>query len=200
VQGSRVLPRRFPDRGEAIDFYLCRPRGFFTGGEVLQTSTLMAPRQLFMNIPFVPGLKRGQDFMWMIQAGSMGRADLHVVPEVLSIFNSEGYTDSKRVSSKPNWRSFYACVRANRGLFQASTYSYCIATRILTDAIKYGEPLSARFKLLGGCFSHGTFSIKCLILFLYICLIPTGTRSWLGDGLRSMNRRLDAGSSQAGPA
>jgi glycosyltransferase involved in cell wall biosynthesis len=197
---SRILPRRFPDRGEAIDAYLCRPRGLFTGGEVLQTSTLVAPRQLFLSVPFVPGLKRGQDFMWMIQAGSLGQAALQIVPEVLSIFNSEGYTDSCRVSSRPNWRSFYACVRENRALFKGSTYSYCVATRILTDAIKYGEPFFTRARLLRECISPTSPSIKCFILFLYICLVPPGKRSWLGDRLRGVTKRLDAGRSQVGAA
>lgn len=198
VQESRVFPLRLPDPKESMDAYLCVPRGVRTGGEVLQTSTLVVPKALMMRAPFVPGLKRGQDFMWLIRAASLGKADFHVVPEVLSVFNSDGFTDNRRISSKPNWRSFYACVRENRVLFARQAYAYCIATRILTDAIKCGEPFSIKLRLLQDCLKEGSASLRCILIFLYLWMIPPDTRVWLGESLRVLGKRAQPNRSQVG--
>jgi glycosyltransferase involved in cell wall biosynthesis len=200
IEETRIFPIRMPDAGESLESYLCCPRGLRSGGEVLQTSTLMAPKDLLIRVPFIVGLKRGQDFMWLIQASTLGGAGFHVVPESLSIFNSKGFTDDQRVSSNPNWRSFYQCVRDNRILFTPSAYAYCIAARILTDAIKCNEPFSIKLSLLGECIRNGSGSIKCLFVFLYVWLIPPNTRSRLGEGLRSITKRTTLRSSEAGTA
>jgi len=197
---SRVYPARLPDPNEKIDAYLCCPRGFRAGGEILQTSTLVAPRALLIALPFVPGLKRGQDFIWLIRAGSLGQAAFHVVPEVLSIFNSEGFTDDRRVSSRPNWRSFYSCVRENRVLFEPKAYAYCIATRILTDVIMCREPFLVKVRLLGECLSGRSASFKCLFVFLYVWMVPPDARSWLGESFRALTKRIETGRSQVDTA
>jgi glycosyltransferase involved in cell wall biosynthesis len=198
AEDSRVYPVRLPDPSETIDAYLCCPRGFRTGGELLQTSTLVVPKSLMIAVPFVFGLKRGQDFMWLIRAGGVGQAALHIVPEVLSVFNSGSFTDERRVSSRPNWRSFYSCVRDNRALFTRDAYAYCIATRILTVVIKCEEPFFVKAKLLGECLVKGSASIKCVLVFLYVWMIPPDARSWLGESLRVMTKWAGAGRSQVG--
>ncbi len=200
VEKSAVLPARLPDPGESVDSYLLCPRGFRTNGEVLQTSTLLVPRELMLAVPFIRGLKRGQDFMWMIHAGSLGKATMHVVPEVLSIFNSEGFTDTRRVSSKPKWESFYECVRANRAQFTPRGYSYCMAARILTDVIKCKEPFSVKLRLLGECLSTGPASLKPALVFLYVWMVPPDTRVKLGESLRGKGKPMKTGSSQVGTA
>jgi glycosyltransferase involved in cell wall biosynthesis len=200
IDETRTFPMRMPDPGESLESYLCCPRGLRSGGEVLQTSTLMVPKDLLMRVPFILGLKRGQDFMWLIQASSLGDASFCVVSETLSIFNSKGFTDEQRVSSKPNWRSFYRCVRDNRLLFTPSAYAYCIAARVLTDAIKCNEPISVKLSLLGECIRNGSGSIKCLFLFLYVWLIPPNTRSRVGESLRTITKRGALRSSEVGTA
>ena len=104
-----------------------------------------------------------------------------VVPEVLSVFNAEGYTDQNRVSSKPNWRSFHACVRVNRHIFTSSAYAYCIATPHSYRCHQMPRAVSrkAPTQLLGECMLHGYASPKCLLVFLYIWLIPQDLRSRL---------------------
>src|ERR1700742_1929906 len=64
----RTYPLRLPESGESIDNYMCRPRGLRTGGELLQTSTLLVPRALLIEVPFVRGLKRGHDLIWLVEA------------------------------------------------------------------------------------------------------------------------------------
>ena len=200
AQESRVYPVRLPDPGETMDAYLCCPRGFRTGGELLQTSTLVVSKSLMIAVPFVLGLKRGQDFIWLIRAAGVGHAALHIVPEVLSMFNAGSFSDDRRVSSKPNWRSFYSCARDNRALFTRDAYAYCIGTRILTDVIKCQEPFLVKARLLAECIGYGSASVKCVIVFLYVWMVPQGKRSWLGESLRVMTKRVAPGRSQVDPA
>ncbi len=184
----RTYPSRIPESGESIDNYMCRPRGLRTGGELLQTSTLLAPRALLMEVPFVRGLKRGQEFVWMVEANTRGGAGFHVVPEVLSFFNATGFSDAVRISAKPNWRSFYTCLQSIKHLFDRRAYAYCIATRVLTDAIACNEPWQVKFGLLKDCAFNGGLSPHCIAIFLYIWMIPPATRRRLGEGLRYVQR------------
>jgi glycosyltransferase involved in cell wall biosynthesis len=192
---ARTYPVRLPIRNEQIDDYMCRPRGMRAGGELLQTSTLLVPRSLIIDVPFVPGLKRGQEFVWLIEAGTRGGAAYHVLPEVLSFFNADGFSDDARVSKKPNWRSFYSGLKSIRHLFQPRAYAYCIATRLLTDSIACNEPFQVKLTLLRDCISCGGLNPKCVATFLYIWMMPPATRRSLGEGLRFL-RRLGSGPSQ----
>jgi len=188
----RTYPLRLPESGESIDNYMCRPRGLRTGGELLQTSTLLVPRALLMEVPFVRGLKRGQEFIWLVEANSRGGAAFYVVPEILSFFNAEGFSDAFRVSSKPKWQSFYTCLQSIKHLFDRSAYAYCIATRVLTDAIACDEPWRVKLSLLKDCVLNGGLSPHCVAVFLYIWMLPPATRRRLGEGLRLVKRSVSS--------
>jgi glycosyltransferase involved in cell wall biosynthesis len=184
----RTYPLRLPEPGESIDNYMCRPRGVRTGGELLQTSTLLAPRKLLIDVPFVKGLKRGQEFVWLVEANTRGKAGFQVVPEVLSFFNATGFSDATRVSAKPKWRSFYTCLQSIKDLFDPKAYAYCIATRVLTDAIACDEPWRAKLGLFKDCMLNGGLFPHCVGIFLYIWVLPPATRRRLGEGMRSLKR------------
>jgi glycosyltransferase involved in cell wall biosynthesis len=169
---TRIYPSRMPDRNEPIEEYLFCPKGYPGGAPFVQTSTLLIPRELMMRIPFVTGLKRGQELVWMFRACTYGYAGYHIIPEVLSIFNAEGYTDNWRVSSKPNWRSYYEWVQENRMCFSPKAYSFCIATSVLPDVMRCKEPLSVKIKLLRDCIRDGSPTPKCLMLVLLRLCVP----------------------------
>jgi len=180
---DRISPLRMPDPHERIDEYFCCPKGYRSGEGSLLTSTLLVHRELMLRIPFVLGLKRGQEFSWMIKACAVGHATYHVAPEVLSVFNSEGNTLS-RVSTKPKWRSFYEWMQANKTCFTPRAYSFCIATSVLPDAIKCNEPYTVKLKLLWECFRDGYPTPKCIFKFIYALLFPLSVRSLLAAKLR----------------
>jgi glycosyltransferase involved in cell wall biosynthesis len=197
---ARTYPVRLPSRSESIDEYMCCPRGMRSGGELLQTSTLIVPRGLMVDVPFVRGLKRGQEFIWLVEAGTRGGAAFHVLAEPLSYFNATGFSDDNRVTRNPNWRSFYKSMKDIRHLFRPRAYGYCIATRLLTDAIACQEPLEVKLALFKDCISNGGFSPKCVATFLYIWIMPPATRQRLGEGLRSLRRLGSASNRRAAEA
>ncbi|WP_446742683.1 glycosyltransferase family 2 protein [Silvibacterium acidisoli] len=188
---ARTYPLRSPEKGETIDSYMCHPRGLRSGGELLQTSTLIAPRALLLDVPFRRGLKRGQEFIWLVEAGTRGAATLHLVPETLSFFNADGFSDEVRISKKPNWQSFYGALQTIRHLFRPDAYAYCIATRVLTDAIACGESMKVKLSLLEDCLLSGGATPKCLVVYLYIWFMPDVTRRRIGKQLRALKRTLN---------
>jgi len=187
---SRVVPSRLPDLEEPLALYLCRPKGLRCVPEGFQTSTLLVSRQLLLNVPFVRGLKRGQEFAWLVMVGARSDTTVRIYPEVLSFFNGGGFTDELRVSTVPNWRSLYQWVQENRDLLGPLAYSYCIATRILGDAAFCGESLRVKLSLLRECILGGSFSVKILLLSFYISFVPPSSRRKIGKFFRSIRRQL----------
>ena len=161
-----ILPKRMPGDHERIDEYICCPKGYGQGEGFLQTSTLFVSRQLMSSVPFVLGLKRGQDFVWMIQACNEGGASVYVHPEVLSIFTAgDASPGVRRISANPDWRSLYAWIRNNKRLFTSRTYAYCIANVLLPDVMKCKEPLRVRLSLAADAFLNGSPRPKSLVIF-----------------------------------
>jgi glycosyltransferase involved in cell wall biosynthesis len=67
---SRVLPLRTYEQPQSIaDFLFCRTSLRDPGG-VLQCSTLLAPRELLLAVPFKSGLPMHQDWDWLIRVAA----------------------------------------------------------------------------------------------------------------------------------
>lgn len=184
---TETYPEHLPDPCETIDHYVCVPKRMKTGGGNLQTSTILATRELLMAVPFVPGLKRAQELVWQIEAGAKGGAQFRVLPETLSILNSGTLTSITRVSSRPNWRAFFECIRERKSQFTPEAYAYCVGTRVLTDALRCNEPGSVILRLLVEILGTGIRHPRILFLFFYLWLIPDERRKRLGQIVRSLS-------------
>jgi len=168
-----ICPRRMPNDNERIDEYICCPKGYSQGEGFLQTSTFFVSRDLMSRVPFVSGLKRGQDFAWMVQACNEGGATVYVHPEILSIFTAgEASPGVSRISANPNWRSLYAWIRNNKRLFTRRSYAYCMGNVILPDVMKCKEPVSVRLSLAADAFLNGSPRPKSLFIFCLRAFFP----------------------------
>lgn len=79
----RVLPLRPYQSPEPIaEFLFCRASLRDPGG-VMQTSTLLAPRDLLLAVPFQPGLPLHQDWDWLIRVASHKGVGLCMVRQPL---------------------------------------------------------------------------------------------------------------------
>jgi glycosyltransferase involved in cell wall biosynthesis len=168
-----ISPKRMPSDHERIDEYICCPKGYSQGEGFLQTSTFFVSRHLMSRVPFVPSLKRGQDFVWLIQACNEGGATVYVHPEVLSIFTAGDASPCvRRISANPNWRSLYAWIRNNKRLFTSRTYAYCIANVVMPDVMKCKEPFGVRLSLAADAFLNGSPRPKSLVIFGLRAFLP----------------------------
>jgi glycosyltransferase involved in cell wall biosynthesis len=186
---GHTAPIRMPDTGEPIDEYLCCPRGYRAGTTFLQTSTLLVHRELLLRVPFEKGLKRGQEFSWMLMACTTGNAAYYVASDILSVFNSEGNA-LQRISTRPQWRSYYAWMRGHKKCFSPKAYSFCIATYVLHDAIKCNEPFRVRWNLSRDSVRDGRINFKCAIKLLYALFVPHTVRFLLSRIFQALPKRI----------
>jgi glycosyltransferase involved in cell wall biosynthesis len=185
--GERILPLRFPDPGEPISEYIYCPKGFSTAEGFVQTSTLLVRRSALVKTPFLPGLACGQETTWLLRSSKDTNLKLLFVPEPLVIFNDR--RTRTRVSIAPKWRTVYDWARQNPEYFTAKAYSFFIPVGCVPYALSCNEPAGVFLELLRECF-HGKPTIKCLFIFFYRWLVPTGLRrrsGWiLGRGVKAL--------------
>jgi glycosyltransferase involved in cell wall biosynthesis len=99
--GEHVWPSRLPDAGESISDYLLVRNGVERTEGFIATPTILTRRSLLRRVPFTNGLKRHQDWDWVLRA--TGEAGVRVVfcPQALVICNMRG---TNSVSRKCDWR------------------------------------------------------------------------------------------------
>jgi glycosyltransferase involved in cell wall biosynthesis len=99
----------YPSREPFLPFadYAWRHRGLLQTEGSLYCPTLVAPSALFRECPFTSGLRRHQDWDWVIRAFALPGVGLEFVSEPLVICHSE--EDRGSISATPDWRySFFA--------------------------------------------------------------------------------------------
>ncbi len=119
---ARVWPAD-PPNDQDIPSYLLRRRRVAAGGGVLPTSTLLAPRSVFQQVPLDTALKIHQDLDWVLRVVDSGASVYHC-HEPLVAYSTE---DSNSVSRKAAWRDSLAWAQRNKDLIGAAAYAdYCL--------------------------------------------------------------------------
>ena len=68
---DEIWPARQIERRESMcDYLLCREASIRQGEGFIQSSTLLVPRALLLQVPFTSGLPRHQDWDWLIKASA----------------------------------------------------------------------------------------------------------------------------------
>ncbi len=182
--GSRILPRRVYTTGEnTADYLFCR-RGFSYGDGMLQTSTLLTKRALLLDVPFLKGLKRHQDWDWLLKIAQRPDVEVAMLPEALILMRVAGQGES--VSQAADWKPSLAWAKLARPLMSASAYSFFIATECVPRARRCGAGPGAQIRLFWECLWNGQPGVRQMVLFFFFCLVPEG----IGRGLRG--RRIRA--------
>ncbi|MBI1357225.1 MAG: glycosyltransferase [Acidobacteria bacterium] len=136
-QGELVWPRRVPAPGEAIGDYLFRRQSLFGGGGLVQTSTLFAPRELLLELPFREDLRIAEDLDWVLRAERAGSRVEFAGTEPLALWDIED--DRPRLSSAPGaWREALAWIRDERELVSPEAYASYLLTWVSAEAAREG--------------------------------------------------------------
>lgn len=138
-----VWPRRLPGphqtRGHGIAGYmLCRRRPT-TGDGVVQTSTLLAPVELFRLCPFDEGCRRLVDVDWLLRAAQVeGVALAFAAPDhPMAVWRID---ERPRVSLTGGWREDVEWMRARRHLVPARAYGGFMLTLPSIRAARERDP------------------------------------------------------------
>jgi glycosyltransferase involved in cell wall biosynthesis len=159
-----VQPGLAPRPGQPISEYLFAETsvlGFRNG--FMQTSTWLAPRQVFLEVPFTKGLPRNQETDWLIRAVPALSLDVRVVWKVLAIFHNESSVG--RITSSTDWRDTATWAVSGRHFTQRAL-AFFFATVCIPDARLSGEPVSIFWSLLKTLkAAGGEFTAKSAWLF-----------------------------------
>jgi glycosyltransferase involved in cell wall biosynthesis len=159
-----VQPGLPPRPGQPISEYLFAETsvlGFRNG--FMQTSTWLAPRQVFMDVPFTKGLPRNQETDWLIRAVPALALEVRVVWKTLAIFHNESSVG--RITSRSDWRDTMQWA-VSGGHFTPNALAYFFATVCVPGARLSGEPTPVFWSLLKTAREAGsTFTAKSAWLF-----------------------------------
>jgi glycosyltransferase involved in cell wall biosynthesis len=172
--GEFVWPRKLPR--EPISEYLLA-RGSWSQGEgLLQTSTLLAPRELLLQHGFENELRKHQDWDWLLRAVKLPGVRIEFVDEPLAVWNLDSSHAS--VSRSHDWEGSLAWIRDRRELVTPRAYAGFVATQVASQAARQRE-WRAFLPILAEMFEKGQPKTIDVLLLLGMWFVPGSLRERL---------------------
>ncbi|HEY0784763.1 MAG TPA: glycosyltransferase family 2 protein [Acidobacteriaceae bacterium] len=185
-----VWPRRLYRTGEPMGEYLFDRRGWTYGEALLQTSTLLARTDLLLRLPFESGLKKHQDWDWLLRVHADPAVEVVQVAEPLAIFHVEG--DRASTGRVPDWRFSHAWAVERRALFTPRAFSAFVATECAAQAGRAGASAAERLSLLRAVAGGGSSTLRMWVLCAVFLVMPQRMRRAM-RGMGAKLRRSGAG-------
>ncbi len=159
-----VWPRRLPGPSEPLCEYLFNRRSLFRGEGQLQTSMLLASRELMLRQPFSSGLKKHQDTDWYVRVAAIGGFRVLFVDDPLAVW----YLGEARNSIVRNldWERSWQWLLGVQGLLTRKAFAGFIATQLIGEACAQGCMRQALPFLMGQMFRRGHPRPMDCLLFL----------------------------------
>ena len=169
--GDRIWPERLPQASEPLCEYLLTRRGIARSDGFVATPTILTRRSLLRRVPFRSGLKRHQDWDWVLRATREG-ARLHFSPEVL--VKCEMRT-RRSTSRSPDWRSSLAWIQQQARLVTRRAYAGFITTHVGWQAAEQREP-GVFLPLLADAWRNGSPRASDLLRYVGFWIVPAAAR------------------------
>ena len=176
---TRVWPRRLPRAREPLGDYLLVRRSLFWGEGLVHTSTLLAERELFDELPFREDIVRHEDMDWLLRAVRMPGAGVVFPPVEEPIATWSAEHDRPRTSRTGDWRDSLSWARGARPLISRRAYASFALTTIAAHAARE-RSAEGLWRLPWEAFRHGRPAPLDLLLFAGIWVIPEPLRARMG--------------------
>ena len=173
--GEYVWPERFPRPGEPISEYLLVRQGIRRVDGFVATPTILTRRSLLERVPFQPGLKKHQDWDWVIRAVSQPGVGVFFCPEALAVCHMES---SNSTSRRLDWEFSLDWVRNSRHLVTPRAYSSFITTHVAWQAAAQRSWLNFG-PLLWDAFRNGSLRLLDIMRYLGFWAVPPDHRQWM---------------------
>jgi glycosyltransferase involved in cell wall biosynthesis len=176
---SRVLPSRLYQAPQPVADYLFCRNSLSDSGGLMQTSTLLASRQLLLAIPFREGLPMHQDWDWLIRAAARQGVSISMLPEPLSIWRVE---DARATVGRGSaWQPSLGWIREVRFLISPRAFSWFLAVQCAWRARASRAGLLARARLLWAFLFLGQPEWRSFVHSLIFNFVPTPLRRMCRD-------------------
>jgi glycosyltransferase involved in cell wall biosynthesis len=192
-----LWPTRLLKCDEDVSEYLFVRKSIFFGEALLQTSTLFARKALLEMVPFTRGLKKHQDWDWVLRVAQLQGVRFCMVDEPLAVWYVE--ENRSNVSGVNLWRFSLQWINENRHLITRRAYTGFIVTQVSPQASRDLD-WRAFFPLAASMFSNGALRPLDLLMFCAMWGVPQKLRRTvraLCMGLRSKPGSIDAVASAA---
>jgi glycosyltransferase involved in cell wall biosynthesis len=172
LKSEQIWPERRPNPGEATSEYLfCRRRITAREG-FINTSTIMAKRELLLRHPFTAGLREHQEWDWLLRATEDPQVSIEWVWEPLVVWDIAG--DRKTVSGTNSWRQSHAWAKQMKQM-TPKAFLYFLAAQLAPRVNLYRD-----FRALPGLvkemFPREGFSFNAFRIFVVFVLTPASFR------------------------
>lgn len=180
-----IWPRRFPQPAEDLSEYM-----FCTSQNVFQTSTIVCSRELLLKVPFTKGLRRLQDWDWLLRAIRYPGVQLVPVAVPLSVYNCPDTAAS--ISNKFDWEGALTWARDNRSIMTPKAFRGFVSKKCAADAGRQALAPMTFLSLFAECaFSRGLHPFEAA-RFLTYYFLPTFRRRALANAVQRLFRFRDA--------
>jgi len=180
-----VWPRKRPR--VPLSEYLFARTSWTQGEALLQTSTLLTKRELLLRVPFAEGLRKHQDWDWLLRATARTDVGVEFLHEPLAIWNIE--EKRRTISTNGDWKYSLQWIRQNRSLVTKRAYAGFFATELSSQASREGS-WSVFFPLLWEAIRDGQPAARDIVLYLLIWLVPQNLRRWSRSVHSGLPRQL----------
>jgi glycosyltransferase involved in cell wall biosynthesis len=177
-----------PDK-PVSEFLFCR-RSFKDGPYAMQTSTLLVRRDLMLTVPFGGGLKRHQDWDWILRAERVGAA-FSVVDEPLVLYRTEDGRES--VSRSQDWEFSLEWGSSMRAYFTPRAYSWFLATECASRAAKSKAGFGAYGTIARRFLFDGQPSLRSAAMVAAFLVLSPRLREHVRQLVRRMRLNRDQG-------
>ena len=190
--GEHIWPSRFPRPSEPMSEYLLVRQGMSRIDGFVATPTIVTRRSLLQRVPFQSGLKKHQDWDWMLRATSEPSVGVFFCPETLVICHMEANDSTSR---QADWEFSLQWIHANRGRVTARAYASFIATHVGWQAATQ-RCWSVFFSLLWDAFRHGSLRAVDVTRYFGFWFVPAACRDHINRGHEWFSRLAEAAGSQ----
>jgi glycosyltransferase involved in cell wall biosynthesis len=183
-----VAPRRVPRESENISeymFYSDEPKLRHICGP--QTSSYLATKELFLDVPFTKGLKCHQDWDWYLRAMNNSTTVAAMLEEPLYIMNVEMVRP--RVTQLQRWELSLSWVESRKEMFTPRAYTSFLINECMYRCEETKGRVRIFRKLLGLCRSGGRLRTKDLATAAKWYLFRPTTRMRLIGYYRRLNTK-----------
>jgi glycosyltransferase involved in cell wall biosynthesis len=177
-RADSIMPRRLPAPGEPISEYFTVRKGLFYGDGFIQTSTIMAPTELWRKVPFTVGLRRQQELDWALRALREPGTELIYASEPLVLWHQD--ENRERISLENPWREQLEWLRASRDLFTRRAYA-AFTLSVLSSMTAPTRDFALFRELLAEARGHGRPGALDYLTHLQIWALPPDLRHRLRD-------------------
>jgi glycosyltransferase involved in cell wall biosynthesis len=177
-----VWPRRLPEPGEPINEYLLCRKSIFHSRGVMQSSTLLTKRDFLLRLPFRDGLKKHQDWDWVLRAAAQDGVGFDFESDPLTIFNVDPTLPG--ISNRTNdWHFSFSWIEEMRPYISSHAYASFVLSDVADMAARVASP-HEYWALLEHSMQRGKPVLTDVIRYAIVRLFPPDVRNrlrfWLG--------------------